>query len=153
MLPLKTRFMGPTWGPPGADRTQVGPMNFAIWDIHGLAQGCSNSSILPQSCTVLWWCVSMDASQSLTVIFLSWYNCCVYVLNGNIMFLNWIELVWDCSNSSELTMELVQSYTKPLVWYLQTYINSFILNHRHKVHRHKKLTCLLKTLMDKFDIF
>ena len=23
---LITRFMGPTWGPPGADRTQVGPM-------------------------------------------------------------------------------------------------------------------------------
>ena len=23
-------FMGPTWGPSGADRTQVGPMNFAI---------------------------------------------------------------------------------------------------------------------------
>ena len=25
--------MGPTWGPSGADRTQVGPMNFAIWYI------------------------------------------------------------------------------------------------------------------------
>ena len=24
--PLITRFMGPTWGPPRADRTQVGPM-------------------------------------------------------------------------------------------------------------------------------
>ena len=23
--------MGPTWGPTGADRTHVGPMNFAIW--------------------------------------------------------------------------------------------------------------------------
>ena len=32
---LIARFMGPTWGPSGADRTQVGPhvgpMNFAIW--------------------------------------------------------------------------------------------------------------------------
>ena len=27
-IPLIARFMGPT----GADRTQVGPMNFAIWD-------------------------------------------------------------------------------------------------------------------------
>ena len=25
-LPLKARFLGPTWGPSGADRTQVGPM-------------------------------------------------------------------------------------------------------------------------------
>ena len=27
---LRARFTGPTWGPPGADRTQVGPMTFAI---------------------------------------------------------------------------------------------------------------------------
>ena len=26
------RFMGPTWGPPGADTTQVGPMILAIWE-------------------------------------------------------------------------------------------------------------------------
>ena len=35
LCPLITRFMGPTWGSSGADRTQVGPMlapmNFAIW--------------------------------------------------------------------------------------------------------------------------
>ena len=30
VITLKTRFMGPTWGPPGADRTQVGPM-LAPW--------------------------------------------------------------------------------------------------------------------------
>ena len=35
------------------------------------------------------------ASESLIVIFLPWYNCCVYVLNGNKMFLNWIELNWN----------------------------------------------------------
>ena len=34
------------------------------------------------------------ASESLIVIFLPWYNCCVYVLNGNKMLLNWIELNW-----------------------------------------------------------
>ena len=28
---LIARFMGPTWGPSRADRTQVGPMNFVIW--------------------------------------------------------------------------------------------------------------------------
>ena len=30
--PLIVRFMGPTWGPSGADRTQVGPM-FAPWTL------------------------------------------------------------------------------------------------------------------------
>ena len=28
---LIAKFMGPTWGQSGANRTQVGPMNFAIW--------------------------------------------------------------------------------------------------------------------------
>ena len=30
IIPLTARFMGPTWGPSGADRTQVGPM-LAPW--------------------------------------------------------------------------------------------------------------------------
>ena len=29
---LIARFMGPAWGPSGADRTHVGPMNLAIWE-------------------------------------------------------------------------------------------------------------------------
>ena len=37
MWSLIARFMGPTWGPSGTDRTQVGlhvgPMNFAIWNV------------------------------------------------------------------------------------------------------------------------
>ena len=31
-MSLIARFMGPTWGPPGADRTQVGPM-WATWTL------------------------------------------------------------------------------------------------------------------------
>ena len=34
------------------------------------------------------------ASESLIVIFLPWYNCYVYVLNGNKMFLNWKKKNW-----------------------------------------------------------
>ena len=30
---LIARFKGPTWGPSGADRTQVGPMNLALWGV------------------------------------------------------------------------------------------------------------------------
>ena len=55
---LEASFMGPTWGPPGADRTQVGPM----WATRKLLSGiCSTSSVLAmvilQSCTkpsILW---------------------------------------------------------------------------------------------------
>ena len=40
---LIARFMGPTWGPSGADRTQVGPM-LAPWT---LLSGCLGSSYFP----------------------------------------------------------------------------------------------------------
>ena len=42
---LIARFMGPTWGPSGADRTQVGPM-LAPWNLQ---------YILLLLCLVLWW--------------------------------------------------------------------------------------------------
>ena len=42
-LPI-ARFMGPTWGPSGADRAQVGPM-LASWNLlSGLAPLCAASS-------------------------------------------------------------------------------------------------------------
>ena len=40
---LITRFMGPTWGPSGADRTQVGPM-LALWTLLSGEYACENSS-------------------------------------------------------------------------------------------------------------
>ena len=53
---LIARCMGPTWGPPGADRTQVGPM-LALWTLlsgncnscvpfSGLAPGAFNREIM-----------------------------------------------------------------------------------------------------------
>ena len=43
---LIARFMGPTWGPSGADRTQVGPM-LALWT---LLSGISHQKLHWQSC-------------------------------------------------------------------------------------------------------
>ena len=41
-ISLIARFMGPTWGPSGADRTQVGPM-LAPWTLlSGTAQRCEH---------------------------------------------------------------------------------------------------------------
>ena len=33
VLSLIARLLGPTWGPSGADRPHVGPMNFPIWNM------------------------------------------------------------------------------------------------------------------------
>ena len=41
IIPLIARFMGPTWGPSGADRTHDGPMNHAIWDSSVLCHNVS----------------------------------------------------------------------------------------------------------------
>ena len=49
-ISLITRFMGPTWGPPGADRIQVGPM-LAPWI---LLSGCF--------CFVYLFCVILESS-------------------------------------------------------------------------------------------
>ena len=63
------RFMGPTWGPSGADKNQVGPMlgpmNFAIWDVFETIQhGQAGTKPLPEPMltyhqsglvTFIWW--------------------------------------------------------------------------------------------------
>ena len=46
--PLIARFMGPTWGPSGADRTQVGPL-LAPWTIWDLLRGLMHDLVLSES--------------------------------------------------------------------------------------------------------
>ena len=50
---LIARFMGPTWGPSGAGRTDVGPMNFVIWwgisGAHLLLQRAVGVELTPSS--------------------------------------------------------------------------------------------------------
>ena len=43
--------MEPTWGPSGADRTHVGPMNFAIWDGKDASTVPSGGPLLLDICT------------------------------------------------------------------------------------------------------
>ena len=45
-MTLITRFMGPTWGPSGADRTQVGPMLAPPCYQQGLPQFCAMPSLV-----------------------------------------------------------------------------------------------------------
>ena len=42
-LSLRAKFVGPTWGPPGARRTQVGPM-LAIWNLLPGKLNCNSHS-------------------------------------------------------------------------------------------------------------
>ena len=70
-------FMGPTWGPPGSCRPQMGP-------IGGVSGICHD-----------------DYHRITSVLFI-----CEYI-DG---------LMQDCSNSSTLAMELLQSCTKPSIW-------------------------------------
>ena len=41
--------IGPTWGPPGAERTQMGPMNFGIWAIT-VIEGVGTDGMLSCQC-------------------------------------------------------------------------------------------------------
>ena len=58
ILPLIARFMGPTWGPAGTDRTQVGPM-LAPWTL--LSGSVCQFQIWP-ACK---WCLLKDVLKSL----------------------------------------------------------------------------------------
>ena len=42
-IPLIARFMGPTWGPSGADRTQVGPMLASWTSLSGTLYGITQN--------------------------------------------------------------------------------------------------------------
>ena len=62
MIPANTtliaRFMGPTWGPSGAKRTQVGPIKYAIWVVS-----------LHRNINI--WCNHADFS---TTLYQSWWH-------------------------------------------------------------------------------
>ena len=71
-MPVIARFMGPTWGPPGSCRSQVGPMNLAIWGralMFPLFLFWTNSPVVGDlrhhdaHITSFWWC--MYASSDL----------------------------------------------------------------------------------------
>ena len=53
-MTLIARFMGPTWGPSGADRTQVGPM-LAPWNLLSGKNNNSKTTIATASYLWYWW--------------------------------------------------------------------------------------------------
>ena len=81
--PLIARFMGPTWGPSGADRTQVDPMFFAIW-VHS-ADRC-NQTISQQLNQNHSWC-----KWQLPPL---WKICCKEI-NLDIIQWSWLDKIND----------------------------------------------------------
>ena len=53
ILPLIARFMGPTWGPSGGDRTQVGPM-LAPWTLLSGSSLVGVNYQLSRNCAMEW---------------------------------------------------------------------------------------------------
>ena len=76
--PLLPRFMGPTWGPSGADRTQVGPM-LAPWILLHGTLATPNLLLLNQyrppelwllmvKVSDAWWCHQMETFSTLLAL-------------------------------------------------------------------------------------
>ena len=68
---LITRFMGPTWGPSGADRTQVGPM-LAPWTLlSGLPSHINeeNSTLEFKALTYTWLDLHVDVAVKIYAVF------------------------------------------------------------------------------------
>ena len=85
---LIARFMGPTWGPSGADRTQVGPM-LASWTLlsrkglrgHAERKRCRVS--ISSNC--VWHLVQMDSNAQI------WWYLCPICLQNKEWNVRWIE--------------------------------------------------------------
>ena len=98
--PLIARFMGPTWGPSGADRTQVGPMltrwTFAIWAwFHPSVQLLFNDSLY----------VSIHMNHFAIYLFLILSTCFLSSrFDGVYSYSNWISCanVWIMWHVAEL---------------------------------------------------
>ena len=82
IVSLIARFMGPTWGPSGADRTQVGPM-LALWTL--LSGMCRFSSY--QSCNIFFILFSFHISSSFNKYVLLSYN--IGIVTTRRLFLSW----------------------------------------------------------------
>ena len=87
------RFMGPTWGPSGADRTQIGPM-LAPWTLlPGLFfSACQNNWFHPCLSGMFYWhcsaycCHSTIKKLNDTGKWITWIN--LFVINIQILFCN-----------------------------------------------------------------
>ena len=104
-LSLIARFMGPTWGAPGADKTQVGPINFAIWGINWKHYRLSSlrRTLLMQADPVTssrWFQVACGPFywNGLTLI-LAWISNCIH-------YIMWDEIIYPFLNLNGATVEV-----------------------------------------------
>ena len=78
---LIARFMGPTWGPSGADRTQVGPM-LAPWTL-------LSRMLFPSWLTLIWFVVKNiswlfhEASSDATIVLCFYHGTFCYIFKNN----------------------------------------------------------------------
>ena len=94
---LKTRYMGPTWVPPGADRTQVGPM-LAPWI---LLSGTCITAMLTHGGRVTHICVSkLTIISSDNGLSPGWHQAIIWTNAG----IWWIRTSW--TNFSEILSEI-----------------------------------------------
>ena len=116
LLPQIARFMGPTWSPSGADRTQVGPMlapmNFDIWDVLQHVH--------------IYWVTGLP-----TVLGLSYdYMISHIFISYEYMWVHIDVLVQNRRNSSAIAMELV--FLVLTHWYNSQFSMCWIVLKNHK---------------------
>ena len=100
-LSLIARFMRPTWGPSGADRTQVGPM-LAPWT---LLSGISLCNINHLKSCIVETCIEKDASNPI-----GW---CIYILYCCFLFRS-----FNCYYFLSFRWVLIIENKRSSVWHL-----------------------------------
>ena len=90
------RFMGPTWGPSRADRTQVGPMNLAISDSVLLRPCDAITSISANGSTAFIWKLCFHwleglQQQQITMTLVMPRDCKTAKMYGNVTYFHQLE--------------------------------------------------------------
>ena len=106
-LSLIARFMGPTWGPSGADRTQVGPM-LAPWTLlSGITCACS---------FVIW-------NDPVHCVYQIWYFCHIINLKCESIFHQYYKI-----HLSILAAKFVLTVSPGLCWKLHIVVIWFLVS-------------------------
>ena len=100
-----TKFMGPTWGPPGSCRPQMGPM-LAPWTLllglvmmeagHGFTF-CITDPLCEES-TSYWWILPTKGQWCRTLMF--FYVISPDKLLNNLSSCQWFKIAWHCNVDS-----------------------------------------------------
>ena len=122
MLSLIARFMGPTWGPSGADRIQVGPM-LAPWPLlSGLFRHIATETRPFEIPRMM---IKRICPANCISIFFKWHILCIWIMHVTVLFqpddffgfIIWYPMQWTISLKQCQTLKETIQFHQSVSWF------------------------------------